>query len=186
MNLHWRDGRWWSDQGQTRPAGLARTLFVDEETPVIDAFGNDRAGKQKRAIRTVVEMLEGRAYLTGVVLGPPQNLSAPAANIAPVFVNLDDVNGDGKADLIAASAQSGPVGNSIGILPGKGDGSFGATTTVALDFTPLPIADALLTSNGKTDVVVGSASSPTIGVILQAADGLFPAAATDYTASGLS
>jgi hypothetical protein len=131
-------------------------------------------------------MLEGRAYLTGVVLGPPQNLSAPAAGIAPVFVNLDDINGDGKADLVAASDQSGAVGNSIGILPGKGDGTFGATTTVALDFPPLPIADAILTSNGKTDVVAGSASSPTVGVILQASDGSFPASATDYTATGLA
>ena len=58
----------------------------------MEALRNDRAGKLKRGIRTVVEMLEGRAYLTGVVLGPPLNLSAPAANIAPVFVNLDDIN----------------------------------------------------------------------------------------------
>jgi len=152
----------------------------------MEALRNNRDGKQKRAVQTVVEMLEGRAYLTGVVLGPPQNLSAPAANIAPVFVNLDDINGDGKADLIAANDQSGSVGNSVGILPGKGDGSFGATTTVALDFAPLPMADAILTSNGKMDVVAGSASSPTIGVVLQASDGSFPAAATDYTATGLA
>ena len=153
---------------------------------MIEASREDRAQKQKRVLRTAVEMLEARAYLTGVVLGPPQNLSAPAAGIAPVFVNLDDINGDGKADLIAASAQSGPVGNSIGILPGKGDGTFGATTTVALDFAPLPIADAILTSNGKMDVVAGSASSPTLGVILQASDNSFPAAATDYAATGLA
>jgi hypothetical protein len=140
----------------------------------------------RQATRTIVENLEARAYLTGVVLGTPQNLNAPAAAIAPVFVNLDDINGDGKADLVAASDASGAVPNSVGIIPGKGDGTFGATTSVALDFSPITLADAILTANGKFDVVAGSASTPTVGVILQATDGSFPAAATDYAATGLA
>jgi hypothetical protein len=134
----------------------------------------------------MIESLEARAYLAGVVLGTPQNLSAPAAGIAPVFVNLDDINGDGKADLVAASDQSGAVGNSVSIIPGKGDGTFGVTTTVALDFSPITLTDAILTSNGKFDVVAGSASTPVIGVALQASDGSFPTSATDYAATGLS
>ena len=143
--------------------------------------------KQARVARhTTIEALESRTLLTGVVLGTPQNVSAPAANIAPVFVNLDDVNGDGKADLITANDESGTVPNSISIVPGKGDGTFGAAKTVALDFPPLPIADSVLTSNGKIDVVAGSAAANKIGVVLQASDGTFPASATDYTATGLA
>ena len=142
--------------------------------------------RTQKAVRTTIEMLESRTYLTGVVLGSPQNVNAPAAGIAPVFVNLDDVNGDGKADLISANDQSGPVANGISILPGKGDGTFGAATTVTLDFAPLPIADAILTSNNKIDIVAGSASTNKIGVVLQASDGSFPPAATDYAATGLA
>jgi hypothetical protein len=134
----------------------------------------------------MIEALESRTLLTGVVLGQPVNLNAPAAGIAPVFVNLDDVNGDGKADLIAANDESGAVPNGISIQPGKGDGTFGAAKIVAMDFSPLPIADSVLTGNGKIDVVAGSATSNKIGVVLQASDGTFPASATDYTATGLA
>ena len=144
------------------------------------------ARRTRNAVRTTIEMLESRTYLTGVVMGSPQNINAPAAGIAPIFVNLDDVNGDSKADLIAANDQSGAVPNSISILPGKGDGTFGVANTVTLDFAPVTMADAVLTSNGKIDVVAGSASSNKIGVVLQASDGSFPAAATDYTATGLA
>lgn len=142
--------------------------------------------RMKNTARTVIESLEARAYLTGVVLGTPQNITAPAAGLAPVFVNLDDVNADGKADLITANAKNGPVANGISILPGKGDGTFGATTTVTLTFEPLPIADAILTSNGKLSVIAGSAAEGKIGVALQATDGTFPAAATEYAATGLA
>ena len=120
---------------------------------------------------SMIELLEPRAYLTGVVLGTPQNLSAALAGIAPVFVNLDDVNGDGKADLIAANDQSGAVPNSISILTGNGDGTFAAAQTVALPNAPLPIAEADLNGDGKLDIVSGNAT--TVSVLLNDGTGKF-------------
>lgn len=137
----------------------------------------------KRAGR-LIEALEGRAYLAGVVFGSPQNVSAASAGISPVYANLDNVFSTTHADLIVASAQSGGVPNSVSVLPGNGDGTFGAAHTVPLSFSPLTIIDGQFGTNGKTDIAVGSTSNSTLGVILQATDGTL--SETDYTATGLT
>lgn len=103
-----------------------------------------------------VEVLEPRAYLTGVVFGQPHTLSASAAGIAPVFTNLDDVNGDGKADLIVNNQAAGAVPNSVSVLLGNGDGTFGVAQTIALPAAPLPLAESDLRHTGHLDIVTGN------------------------------
>jgi hypothetical protein len=132
----------------------------------------------------LIEALEGRAYLAGVVFGTPQNVSAAAAGISPVYANLDNIFSNTHADLIVASGASGGVANSVSVLPGNGDGTFGAAHTVPLTFSPLTIIDGLFGTNGKTGIAVGSTSSNTLGVILQATDGTLTE--TDYAATGLT
>ena len=148
-------------------------------------FARKSPTRRIKQATTFIELLEPRAYLNGVVFGTPQNVQAAAAGFAPVFVNLDDVNGDGKADLIAASDQSGAVGNSINVLPGNGNGTFGAAQTIPLSFAPLPIAEALLGTSGKLDIAAGSASTGMIAVTLNNGSGTFGAAQT-VAATGLA
>ncbi|HSZ57705.1 MAG TPA: FG-GAP-like repeat-containing protein [Tepidisphaeraceae bacterium] len=138
----------------------------------------------KKRCGNLIEALEIRAYLAGVVFGPAQNTSAATANVAPIYAILDNVFSTTHADLVVSSAASGGVGNSVSVLPGNGDGTFGTAHTVALDFSPLTIADAQLGTNGKEDIVVGSTSNNKVGVILQASDGSL--SETDYAATGLS
>ncbi len=139
---------------------------------------------RKQRSGRLVEALESRAYLAGVVFGSPQNLAAAGAGIAPVYANLDKIFSTTHADLIVANTQSGAVPNSVSVLPGNGDGTFGAAHRVPLSFSPLTIIDGQLGTNGKTDIVVGSTNNSTVGVILQATDGTL--SETDYTATGLS
>jgi hypothetical protein len=121
--------------------------------------------------------------LTGVVFGTPTNVSAAAAGIAPVFVNLDNITGGTNADLVTANV-NGSTG-SVSILPGNANGTFGtATATISLDFLPLTIQDGVLGTNSKIDLVVGSTNSNHVGVITQNINGLFTE--TDYVATGLS
>ena len=130
------------------------------------------------------EALEGRAYLSGAVFGAPQNLSATVAGIAPVYAILDNVFSSTHSDLVVANVAAGSVPNSVSVLPGTGTGTFGTAHTVPLSFAPLTIADGLLGTNGKTDIVVGSTNSSTVGVILQDSSGTLTE--TDYTATGLA
>lgn len=142
------------------------------------------ASRKNRVARRLLEALEQRAYLSGVVFGAPQTLSDASAGLAPVYANLDNISSSSHADLIIANNASGSVSNSVSILPGNGDGTFGAAQTIALSFQPLTILDGQLGTNGKTDIVLGSHSNNTVGVVLQASNGSF--AEQDYTATGLS
>ena len=132
---------------------------------------------------TVVQQLESRAYLAGVVFGAPQNLSAASAGLNPVYANLDFISSATHAELIIANSAGGAVANSLSVLPGNGNGTFGTARTIPLTFSPLTILDGQLGTNGKTDIVVGSRSNNTVGVILQASDGSL--SEHDYTATDL-
>jgi hypothetical protein len=139
---------------------------------------------RKRNLSRLLEALENRAYLSGVVFSAPHNLSASAAGLAPVYANLDNISSSTRADLIIANNASGSVANSVSVLPGNGDGTFGAARTIALSFSPLTILDGQLTTNGKTDIVLGSHNNSTVGVVLQATDGTL--SEHDLTATGLA
>ncbi len=124
----------------------------------------------------IIEALEARAYLTtvtGVELGTPVNLSATADGIAPVFANLADFNNDNKADLFIANAA-----NSVSVLIGNGDASFGTPVTIPVSGSPLPLATGYFTSDHtKLDIVAGTTGTPgSVSIILGNGDGTFAAA----------
>lgn len=126
------------------------------------------AVRRNRKLASTIEGLEPRAYLSGVAFGNPHTLTN--LGISPVYVDLENIYGTGHADLITANSN-----NSVSILQGNGDGTFGTATTIALNFTPLTIRAGILEGNGLVDIVVGSSTTNQAAVILQTSVGTFAA-----------
>jgi Bacterial Ig-like domain (group 3)/FG-GAP-like repeat len=95
---------------------------------------------------------------------------------------LADVNGDGKLDLLVTNA--GGVAGSVGVMLGKGDGTFQPAVAYASggDFA-LNLAVADVNSDGRPDLVVANVYSDTIGVLLGNGDGTFRRAVA-YSSGG--
>jgi len=128
-----------------------------------------------------------------------QNYSS-GAPIA-VAVAVEDVNGDGKPDIVVTNAASEYVYDSdcgdffscyepsgpptLGVLLGNGDGTFQAAKIYALAAgNPLSVAIADVNGDGKQDVLVVSDTAPgTVGVLLGNGDGTFQAVQT-YSSGG--
>lgn len=110
-------------------------------------------------------------------------------------ITTADLNGDGALDIITANtAIQGPLGTTVSILLGNGDGSFGPPSLVPLpQFTGRIIASADFNLDGHPDIVLGSQNTGTSGamVLLGNGDGtLAPAVyyetspnGSDFTAS---
>jgi hypothetical protein len=124
--------------------------------------------RRHRRLSAAIEGLESRAYLNGVVFGPPHNTDAAGAGVAPVYTDLVDLNGDFKADLVTANVATGS--DSISILLGNGDGTFGTAQTFPVSFSPLTIVDGPLSGNSGKLIAVGSTTdnAPSVEVITEA------------------
>ncbi|HZW79628.1 MAG TPA: FG-GAP-like repeat-containing protein [Candidatus Deferrimicrobiaceae bacterium] len=132
----------------------------------------------------------------GVLLGNSDGTFRPAVaynsgGFQPYAIVVQDVNGDGKADLVVANAcASGACGNgSVGILLGNGDGTFQPALVYGSGApSALSIVVADVNGDGKPDVVVGNlcvnssdCSTSTFGVLLGNGDGTFQPATTFAT-----
>ncbi|MDB5333438.1 MAG: Alkaline phosphatase [Phycisphaerales bacterium] len=135
------------------------------------------------AALNVIEPLEARAYLTGVVLGSPINLATAAIGVTPMFANLTPSSGGFRTGNINADLFIANQNNTVSVLLGNGNGTFAAPTTIAVSGTPLPLATGDFNGDGKLDIIAGTTGSPagSISVILGNGDGTFQPA-TNFNA----
>jgi Bacterial type II and III secretion system protein/FG-GAP-like repeat len=97
-----------------------------------------------------------------------------ATGAAPDALASADFNGDGFNDLAVANNTD----NTVSILLGNGDGTFGAATSVAVGTGPVAIAAADLNADGNADLAVVNQTDGTVSILLGNGDGTFQAPTT--------
>lgn len=103
-------------------------------------------------------------------------LSYPTGQ-APVYVAAADFNGDNILDLAVANngaATSTNSGDSVSILLGVGDGTFGATNSFPAGTGPTSIAIADFNVDGRPDLAVTAQTDNAVALLLGLGDGTFP------------
>jgi ankyrin repeat protein len=90
---------------------------------------------------------------------------------APASVIAADFNGDGKLDLAVANSSS----NTVSILLGKGDGSFGPKTDFVTSAGPKAVIARDFDGDGKLDLAVAGKSANMVSILLGKGDGTFGA-----------
>jgi len=121
-----------------------------------------------------------------VLLGNGDGSFQGAATFAPggqyaYSVATGDVNGDGKLDLLVADQRTS--GGTIGVLLGKGDGTFQRAMSYSSGGQyAYSVAIADVNQDGKPDLLVANYDG-TAGVLLGNGDGSFHAAVT-YSSGG--
>jgi hypothetical protein len=109
-----------------------------------------------------------------------------AGGTYPVSVAAGDLNGDNKPDLVVYN-QNTANESSLGILLGKGDGTFQPVVTYdpggsSASGTTVAIAD--LNNDHKPDLAVVNGTTGNFGVLLGNGDGTFQPAATNFLCAG--
>lgn len=108
---------------------------------------------------------------------PAQTYSTGAAS-DPYAVALADFNRDGILDVVTAN--SGGGGNSVSVLLGQGNGTFGASVAYSVGTSPFDVAVADFNRDGIADIVSADSGSATVSVLLGQGNGTF-ATRVSYT-----
>jgi hypothetical protein len=162
------------------------------ESVVIADFNHD--GKPDLAVASFCAIAPpcSPVGVATVLLGNGDGTFQPGSNYRtsgnPVSLATGDFNGDGKIDLVAANFDNG-AGNTVSVLLGNGDGTFGTQKSYTTGSGADSVAVADLNGDGKLDLAVAdcgacnpSGSVPDmVSVLLGNGDGTFQAH-VDYPA----
>ncbi len=116
----------------------------------------------------------GQSFERSVLIGIGNGTFAPAVNTVTNGSGrfaIDDLDGDGHLDVVAASYDSG-----IYVLLGNGDGSFQAETFYEISGWTVGVAIGDLDKDGVPDLAVVSQIVGYVSVLLGQGDGTFSAA----------
>jgi hypothetical protein len=106
----------------------------------------------------------------------------PATGNQPAGIAVSDFNRDGHLDLAVTNNNSD--GNTVSILLGKGDGTFGAHTDFAAGAGPKGIVAADFVNSGTVDLAVADQAGNKVSVLVGNGDGTFASPVTLPSGSG--
>jgi hypothetical protein len=125
----------------------------------------------------------GPRHVSVVLSDEGGGLKAPVTyevSSTPWAIVVQDVNRDGKSDLLVAS----DVNNTVSVLLNDGSGAFGAGTTLTVGAQPQAMVAADLNGDGKVDLAVASLIDNTVSVFLGKGNGEFGPEETFGTMDG--
>jgi hypothetical protein len=99
---------------------------------------------------------------------------------SPESVAVGDFNGDGSPDLAVTESDV----NTVSVILGNGDGSFGNPTDFAVGTSPISVTVGDFNGDGKLDIATASAGSSAVSVLLGNGNGTFGTAAEYATNAG--
>jgi hypothetical protein len=134
---------------------------------------------------TIYTVIDGTPVVS-VFLGNGDGTFQPYTNFTLAAqgyaIEVGDVNGDGKQDMVVAVAKSNDEGW-ISILLGNGDGTFQAHKDYATASLASSVAIGDFTGDGILDVAATNWNSSGVGVFAGMGDGTF-SSRVDYTVGG--
>jgi hypothetical protein len=180
-------------QGSYLPTGAfstdyALSIFGFSTASALTAADLNKDGNNDLVVTNSVFTTSGSvSVLLGNTDGTFQTaVSYPTAGTATIAAVIEDVNGDGKLDIVTVSdfqGNSGGVVQQISVLVGKGDGTFVAAQSFMVPALPgytdefsTPITNMItadLRGNGKKDLIGNNGE-----VFLGNGDGTFTASPT--------
>ena len=95
--------------------------------------------------------------------------TAVSAGLVPVYLVSDDLNKDGKPDLVVANF----LDNNVGIRLGNGNGTFQNAAMAATGLNPNCVTISDVNGDGQLDLIVANLGSNTVGVLLGNGNGTF-------------
>jgi Flp pilus assembly secretin CpaC len=111
---------------------------------------------------------------------PPNQTSPPGVGVSPSAITTADFNADGNVDLAVTNS----VDNTVSLLLGKGNGLFGAQTTIDTGKGPAGIATSDFNGDGHADLTVSNKTDGTVSIMLGNGDGTFLPQTTFTAGSG--
>ena len=118
-----------------------------------------------------------------VVAAPANSLLPPSSystGAGAQSVALGDFNLDGILDLVTANSTA----NTVSVLLGHDDGTFGANTDFPAGSKPMAVAVADFNGDGKPDLVVGDDGTNSLSVLLGDGEGKFQATRSTQLEAG--
>lgn len=110
-------------------------------------------------------------FQQGIPMATPA-LCPGGSGAGAVYLQMADVNNDGKPDIIGA-CDIGQHQNYFSVLLGKGDGTFGSPTQIPVGTTPIGLAAGDFNGDGKVDIVTVDNPDDEFSVLLGNGDGTF-------------
>jgi hypothetical protein len=158
-----------SDRGTCSSCGMSRPLMFKQRLPA-----RMRGVLARHAVISTwlaFVLITASAVVVRRTVGAPLSTTAEGfgVGIDPVSVAVGDLNHDGIADLVTANRGS----NTVSVLLGNGDGSFGAKQDFETDTAPSSVAIGDLDGDGTSDLAVAEQGSNTVSVLIGNGDGTF-------------